>query len=335
MSEHGCALPVTSVSASYRNVTFVGCIGLLWALGIWHAHHAHAAAAIAIASLLLLGFRTSCRCDRVSDRVSLRWTLLGMPLYTREHMPLSSVTKIDLHHRIRKRRFTSGSNDTWEEYPVIVGGQRSLLLHAPRNYLKARRLAERLAQHLDMRLRDHAFGRVRVRSGDELDLSLGERLRRHHASLPRPELPAGSPFRLLESGPGWATLRLPAQPSEWWLYLFGTAILAILLAAFWTMGGKLPVILLVGPMSVVAMGAMISTFFPRTLMLDAKGLRLRWFIHRKRMRWNDLEEIATGHQSVHLLGDNQVITLPYEFDAGTSGYVRALIEHMARQNAPK
>ncbi|OBS07987.1 hypothetical protein [Acidihalobacter prosperus] len=331
-SAHAQSVPsgtCTVAARQRRTIRLLALIGLLWAAEGWREGSGLFALGTSALAILTLAFRSALRCDRARDRVAHCWTLFGLPLWVRGRTRLTSLKAVDLYGRTRSRQDTDGDVAVWTDYYTVLKGSPTLKLRATRNdYPNARRLAERLASGLDLPLRDHVLKGVRVRRPDELDLTLGERLRRA-GEPPAPPASPPPPLRLLAGGGDALALRLPAQPLSWWGYLLAVAIPAFMFTIAWFAHANLLFLIASSAFTAYFAYTLLGSFFPRRLTLDARGVTVRWYLRRLHMPWQKLEEIGSTYDGIHLLGDRKHEVLPYQFDAESSAYVRNAIAYMA------
>lgn len=321
--------------ADHNRASTFALVGVVWASLLWLIGAHTDAGVVAGIALLLLGFRIVLRCDREADDALVRWTLYGIPILNRRRMRLSEVKNINLRKVVRKRRFRSNTyNDAYKvTYPVQLRGDTSLTFQDKGSYPRARRLAEQLAQGLNLTLRDTALGKARRRKPGELDLSLGELLKKEGALPSMPPPLQDSPLSVTWKGRA-ATIIFPAQPMFWPGYVIGVLVPVILMLVFLRMAGAWLAYGVLVPITLYIWLHLLATFMKRKMVLDEQGVHIRWFIFRRNVPWNRVEEVAIDAGTVCFINDKEVKYMPYDFDREQAEYVVALINYQALAMAP-
>ncbi len=322
--------------ADHNRASTFALVGVVWASLLWLIGSHTDAGVVAGIALLLLGFRIVLRCDHETDDALVRWTLFGVPLLNRRRMRLSEVKNINLRKVVRKRRFSSNTyNDAYKvTYPVQLRGDTSLTFQDKGSYPRARRVAERLAQGLNLTLRDTALGKARLRKPGELNLSLGERLRKLAQSPRMPSVPQDLPLHVVWKG-RTVTVTFPAQPMFWLGYVIGVLVPVILALVFLRMGGAWLTYGVLMPMTLYIWLHLVATFIKRKMVLDERGVHIRWFIFRRNALWGQIEEVTIDAGTVCFLNDKGVKAVPYDFDREQAEYIVALINYQAWAMTPE
>lgn len=310
----GAVLLAGSVLAAERGAT------LVWAV-------------LAVTGALAAATRMRVAVDARRQRLVVRWTLLGLPVLAVDRLPLRGLEAVVIERRVRRG---SKGRDV-ETFPVTVRGEGALEAWAPGSLLEGRLLGERLARALRVPLRDLAAGRPRVRAPEELDLSLGERLRAGGAPPERAPLPAGSGIALVAAAAArTATIALPPQPVPGAWALFALAIPAALIALAW---GVLPptgaAVFSVIPALVLAGFAAAIAAKARTvhLVVGPDAVETRGHFSRRRIPFDRLEEVALDGPDLHLLSDEVHAVVPWDFDHDEARFVTSVVERAAWRHA--
>jgi hypothetical protein len=312
---------------NHRVPTVLGLFMLLWALGFWADFGAGPGLAFALPALVVLGFRVVCRADSGAAEMRVQWSLFGIPLLTRQRVPTASIRAVEL--RRERRRRGSRRKSSYEVFPVRLKGDTALTLREPGDFGKARVFAERVAEQLGLPLHDYSSGRLRKRTADELQLTLGQRLRKRGRQPPQPAPPTNARVRFRDRG-ARKQLMLPAQPLPWWGYLLALAIPAVLFAVFWLGGERVVAVVIVLPVALFFYVRLLASLFPARLEFDPDGVRVRALLYRKEMPFSALEEAVQSRSGIYLLSDRQRLGLPYDFtDDEEARFVIDLIEYLA------
>ena len=203
-----------------------GALLLAGAIGLVLVHRGgrkKPAAAAALGMGLLVSARRF-RADPARDEAALEWTVLGIPVLTRGRVTLGGARAVALGPGVDLPGRATGLLA-----PVWLDAEHPLPLWRPGARLAARRLALRVAGALGLPVRDEAGDPARACGAEELELPLGERLRRR-AATPPPSLPPGSRLRVsaAPAGSAPAQVRWIAFPAQ---VRLGFAALPLLAAA--------------------------------------------------------------------------------------------------------
>lgn len=122
--------------------------------------------------------------DRQRRTITTWWGLL-VPFHTTVH-PFSQT-----HHVTLSREERSAGRSSYEVFPVRLEGAatEAITLHEPRDYDKARHLAEDVAKFVHLGIRDRSSGQEVAREAGALDRSLQQRVKRSGRSVPLPAQP--------------------------------------------------------------------------------------------------------------------------------------------------
>lgn len=321
------------IYADHRHASIWGIIGILWSLGIWHEGKLQLALLVAAASLVLLGFRVVLVCKHHENLALLRWSVFGIPLLTRQRAKLSTATAVTIRRRMRYLFGSNYSNALKRFFPVQLQSNPVLVLQSTRDYLSSRCLAERIAQVLDLPLRDIAHGPVVTRKPGELNMPLGERMRARRKPPQQPTAYTDTRLRFNWNG-NTVRVRFPAQPVLWIGYVIAIIVPVMLYVVMINSGEAWLARYFIGPIAVIIWFFSIASFFPRFMDVDARGIRVHWFVFRKTIPWQKLEEVASGFGGVYLLNDRLEYDFPFDFDTDTANEIKALLEYLAWVHAP-
>lgn len=166
----GLAVVIASLTASEGPPWFLGVpLGLVFTL---------------VGTGLVFG-RSGMTIDRSRRTVDRWWGLVGVP-FKREQTRLDDVDAVTVTREIRR-----GDKRSYTVYPVrLSGAVTSINIDEPQDPAKARAAAEKLAEFLQMPIRDSSTGREQVRQPDDINLSLRERVRQKGLSVEVPDAPA-------------------------------------------------------------------------------------------------------------------------------------------------
>lgn len=220
-------------------------------------------------------------------------------------------------------------------YHVTLVGRRDLALWPLSSFAASRAIAERLARIAGLPLREDWGGVERVRGFEDLDLTLGQRLRARGARPAPVAPPAGSTIRVRTGAE--VELRFPAQPFPRWNLLLlvpplaagalilllaeGRWVSAVIPLWFWAVpglvfyaGSRRSTSLRVGPEEVVAVGRF--------------GGRASVALERvEDLAADDGARDPLGVRSLWLLSDRQLVRVPYDFeDEAERAFVTRLLE---------
>lgn len=295
-----------------------------------------AAVAFGGAGALALLFRSVVRVDARRERARIWWTLLGAPLVPLRSIPLADVraVRIDQVADGKRTRFAVG---------LQAGDARAIW--RGRDLLRARRFAERVAHGLSLPLHDDSTGRFRAREPDELDLSLGERLRRAGPPPGLPVPPPGSPLQLRDGAE--SVIRFPGQPVSPLVAIVLLGAPAFSIVVFWLLSTPRTVALLLPIPVFIEAGfvwALASALRPKLVVVGPGGVEVRRLGSRKRIAFADLEELVHARDGLHLLSDEAHVVIPHgwmedergssRFDVGgVAKFVAEVIEHAAWHQA--
>jgi len=140
--------------------------------------------------------------DRRHGQVTRWWGLLG-PWKKRQYR-LDEFQRVSISREVRR-----SNKSTYTVYPVRLSGAATVKLAEPRDYEKARQLAEELAKFVSLPLADTSSGTEVVRDAEHLDEALADRLRRTGESLELPPAPPDMRTRLRQKGDA-VMMELPA-----------------------------------------------------------------------------------------------------------------------------
>jgi len=281
-------------------------------------------------SLFFLGFRRVARFLPLKGKYDIGYRLFGLPLWV-THFNLDEVKAVKVEHKIIRSRKTSEAND--HHYLISLIRVPSQKIKVIRNdSLKARLLGEKIARSIQCQLLDGSQDIVIRRTEDELDMSLGERLRHRGDEIENPDFPSSSRLRLISQG-SELKLWLPPQP------LPGVFV-AFLLLFFSAIGGlsflverhfQVMILLFVSLCMLFILYAFFNTIQATILWITPDGVRYKKFPYRGLMPLGDLEEVIHKGPNVSLISDDKIMGLPYDFSREDGRYVRKLIEYMAYQ----
>ncbi len=158
--------------------------------------------------------------DRQRRTVTKWWGLL-VPFRKTEH-PFSQAHFVTLSHE-RRHLYRSAS---YEVFPVRLegAGADAITLHEPRDYDKARRLAEEIAKFLHLGIRDRSSGEEVVRDAGTLNESIRQRAKRLGLTSRMPQqLPGARSSVSFGESRLTATIDMPVM--HWvWVVLAGLMI---------------------------------------------------------------------------------------------------------------
>ena len=106
--------------------------------------------------------------------------------------PFSEARRVYLKKEVRVSSNSDGGSNTKTVYPVYLYAPNKLSLHEFSNPIKARRVAEGLAKHLEVKFEDSSRGKSITRTHDELDMSIYEREQKVQTVSSKPENPDDS-----------------------------------------------------------------------------------------------------------------------------------------------
>jgi hypothetical protein len=312
----------------HRSPLVLGAFTVLIAAVVWGKGLDAAALGFAVFGVFVAGVRHVAWRATQGAGVCIGWTVFGVPLW-RHCLGDRAIESVDL--RIEKRGSGRARHRVYAVY-LSARPRPRLRLWRPRNYLRARRYAEALARLFDAILTDDSTGRVVRRGVEELDLSLGDRLRQAGASPRYPELPQGGRLVFRDRG-SRKVLTLASRPMPWWVYPLIFLLPLVPFAIFLSIGAYS---LAVGTalMTLAFWWVGVHSLFPLHLEIDRYGIRYRLFILSRRIAWAELEELVMNGQTLYLLGDRKRLTVPYGFDdPAEAGFVEALLRYVAWERA--
>jgi hypothetical protein len=140
--------------------------------------------AFLLAGALLACVRVGVAIDRQQRTITTWWGPL-VPVHKTEHLFSQA------HFLTVSREERDFGDQTYDVFPVRLEGPGSdaITIHEPRDYDKARHLAEELAKFAGLAMRDRSSGSELAREAGTLDQSLQERLARTGGSRPLPAPP--------------------------------------------------------------------------------------------------------------------------------------------------
>ncbi len=316
-----------SVARSHGIPSTFGFMGLLFALALERGGARPQALAVGAVAFVILATRIVFRIEPQRGECRVLLTLAAMPVLALRRVNLSTVQTVEITAEVRTSKH--GSRVV---YPVSVIGERELRLWPLGDALAARRLGERLARALGSPLRDGSNGTAACRAPEELNMSLGQRLR-HRRRTPEPgSLPARSGIRVRQGTE--TVVEFPAQRPPFWILLFALGIAAALGAIFWSF---VPF-----PNSVIPLGFILfvagafsfgfaMTYRPTFLTIGRNAIETRGQIGRgRRIEFARLEEVLEGDADLQLVADDARLGVPYSFaDERERRFVVDLIERAA------
>ena len=136
----------------------------------------------AVGATLMFG-RSGIAINKMDRTLVKWWGLLGP--FRRKEYSLDDFDRVHLTREVRRSK-----NSSYTVYPVRVAGpDERVTVEEPRDYEKARRIAEEVAGFLGTKLVDGAAGTEVVRQAGELDESLRERTQRAGDVVTMPDPP--------------------------------------------------------------------------------------------------------------------------------------------------
>ena len=170
--------------------------------------------------------------DKTSGIATKWWGILWFPLWSKTFQ-LTDVRCVAVSHERRKNK-----NSSYSVYPVRLRGNSGDVLHLtePRDDLEARRLAEEIAQFLNLPVRDSSLGETVTRSPEELQESLRDKLLRTNQEVSITAPPASAKSTVSAEG-NRVIFNIPPQPQAVgcqagctlvMLAIFGTIVASIL-----------------------------------------------------------------------------------------------------------
>jgi hypothetical protein len=261
---------------------------------------------------------------------------LFLPLFTLSRHLVSYFERLELRLEYRK---TSGNKSSLEYFVLDLKPAQGDRLRVKefRNYLKARRLAERIASTVRLPLHDKTFGSRQVRRWDELNLSLRERLRNSGVKSARPVLPADS--RIVEQDRGEAIhLRMTPDATSIPLILMALLLTQIFTLIGWVMWEFGPGL---AGLVIMAIGIVSGVFFTETglasrrlieVTITADKIDIRQGWHRKQIQTKALEEMVFGRKNIYFLGDKMAYPFPFDFftkeQKAEAAYLLAMVQYV-------
>lgn len=258
-----------------------------------------------------LCFRFGVMLDRQRRTVTTWWGLLVPFNLTRHPISQAHFVSISREERVSYAKYSP----PYEVFPVRLerAGADSitiqeLTVHEPRDYDKARQLAEDVAKFIQLGIRDRSSGNEIIREASALDQSLQQRLRRTVRSMPLPAQPpqARAIFKYGATRTP-TTIEIPpvGRSGRWFLQvIFAAGVTAIV--------SELLVWLRLFPEEVaMRMAVGMPTFITFALVLMALGfslpLLLRTAILRERLVVSQNKLIVTrndilGTKTTQLMG---------------------------------
>ncbi len=241
----------------------------------------------------------------LSARTITRWWGLMVPFKSTTY-PLAEASVVAIAREVRR----SGKS-SYTVYPVrIKGFEKPIDIEEPRDYVAARRRAEKVAKFLDLGVEDNTTGKRVVREAGTLDESLRERLRRTGRQLEMPEAPPGTKSKVAVSA-GEATFDIPPpgfRIAEYVMGGFGAVMLVgvVIGGVVMSSAGKgLPIGIVIG-FGVVglifgaalvhaaiksATSRQLVTISPRVLRLESRS---RFGSRTSEIPTDELEELQLG-----------------------------------------
>jgi hypothetical protein len=187
----------------------------------WLADYAVLVALPLVLGALLMCLRRSVLLDRRQRVATTGWSLL-VPLSRSEH-------RLSAGHQVLLSREERSFGDTdYEVFPVTLQGAGSdeIKLREPRDYDKARRLAEEVAKFLQLGMRDRSSGELIERAPGMLDHSLRQRAKQAGVRSRMPERPAAAKSIASFDGSS-ATIDIPPFMHWIWSVVSGLLIAAL------------------------------------------------------------------------------------------------------------
>ncbi len=280
-------------------------------------------------SLFILGLRRTTRFQPQIGRYDIGYRVFGLPLWIRRY-ELEDITAVRVKHRIIK----NDSDRAEHRYVVSLirePAQNVAMLRS--DALKARKLGEKIAKHIQRQLIDGSHGVVVRRTDEELDMSLGERLCHRGKEIAYPTPPAKSRIEILSPG-NEIHLRLPGQP------LWGL-IVALLILVFALFAGlsflaepsfQILMLIFSATCTSVVILAAINSKQPTDMWVTPDSVRYRKFPFSNNISMCELEEVLSKGSDLTLISDRKIMGIPYDFNREEGRYVRKLIEYMAARS---
>ena len=260
-----------------------------------------------------------------SHRQITRWWLLFriVPLFRCRVWEFSSFTSVNLLVETQK----DSDGDPYDVYVLKLQGQQNVTIVQSRNYLQVRQIAKDISRVMHIPYFDWGSGDVTIRQPEDIDLLLGERMRRLKPAPDAPPIPQASSFRRIE-GADKKTLTLAASPMGKWVTIGALGMCAVFVAlpgafsvASANSGGGW---LFIG---IGMLGAAVFSFnayaskFPLTIVISRDSIRFDQSpLYRRTVDATLLDDVVLGATELYLISDKRRFVVPYSF-GGKEGQV--------------
>ncbi len=210
----------------------IGLLPLAIAAVLYSAGFDYAAYGVAAVGILFLGYHHTIRVDYITNVATYQKTVYGIPLYTKIKVKADSICCVEQVLEVRVR---SNESKTRENvYVTYLRGAKKLKIKEYGNLEVSRRFSERLCRRMGLPFHDLTEGPVRIREPSELDMPLGELLRKRGEKVEYPSIPMSEDIRIDRDFDS-AVLQFAPQPYRWHVYAVVVMVFVIFVAVFWSL----------------------------------------------------------------------------------------------------
>jgi len=309
-------------------------LGYLFSLNSWEPLGLNILLAI---SLGLMGINKIANIKKTPDIVCCQWRIYIIPVFSRCR-ELGTIHLVSMELKTRRVRSKPGTQNSGfshrvEYYLVQLHGEQTIIVNEFKNAVKARRLAERLAEYFQAPLSDNMLSSSRVRQPSELNQAITEKAKNEDIDMVEPVLPSNSPIHYTRTANG-ADMRLQPQayPAFYPIFYFSVILLFAYVVSFAEESAVMAYAILVIMMIIVFMKYIFS-LIPIRVHIDPKRIRFRRCLLGKSFHLYRLEEVNVEGQFVFLVSDDSYFRFPYRFRKSDAVFFKQLIFYMARHSS--
>lgn len=304
-------------------LVFLTSVAMVTSSGRWDL-----AAPGVVLAIALFGTRHAFRVDPARGEAAVGIRVLGLDVFTQRRTPLASAREVQVTRVVELVRTRNGVVER-TRYPVTIEGEPGLDVWSETGAVPARGLGERIARALRVPFRDASTGAERIRGWEELDLTLGRRLRAAGERPREARLPPGSRIQV-RTGPE-TVIVFPAQAPSWRaLLLVGIPVAAVAVVVGFAAGWRwatIPFVFLV--LWVVAWIRDLAGYArPTSLRVGRDAVVAHGpFGGESEVALDGLEEVVEDGTALWLLSDQRHVRIPFASeDPAERAYVIGVIE---------
>ena len=268
-----------------------------------------------IIAFLLLGIGRIVIIDKHKKKISESWRyfyfLRLYPIFKEDFDKIKSITlqytKKEIKHRSENPRLVIILN--------LINGSELQIFRWP-YYKRVRKISERIAKILNVKIFDRSDGPIRVRKPDELDKTICEQVLEKKEPPINPNRPVSDNLLLIESDHKTIVKLLPKRWSYSAAALSNMIAIIIFIIGYANYSENIEVGIIFMSLGVILSSYSIIRIFLKRykiiITINNDKISYRYVLMWKSVRLNKLEELYIAQRSIFLVGDKREMILPYE-----------------------